>query len=174
MWLTGFFVAHLSGAVQSFTATNTNETPTLEALRDGVSMLDAIADKANGRGLSVAWSAGTDVISVNTFPAAFDRMLMNLIENAHRYGKPPVQLALRRDGATVEIDVLDAGEGVAEADVERLKQPFVRGDSARGGTMGAGLGLALVERLPQWHGGSFDLLPRATGGTIARLRLPLA
>ena len=35
------FAAHLSGAVQSFTATNTSETPTLEALRDGVAMLDA-------------------------------------------------------------------------------------------------------------------------------------
>ena len=35
------FAAHLSGAVQSFTATNTTETPTLEALRDGVAMLDA-------------------------------------------------------------------------------------------------------------------------------------
>jgi uncharacterized damage-inducible protein DinB len=35
------FAAHLSGAVQSFTATNTVETPTLEALRDGVAMLDA-------------------------------------------------------------------------------------------------------------------------------------
>ena len=154
-----------------FARGNPKEAPVRIDARDA---LTAIAAKANGRGLSVEWSPGSDVISINTFPAAFDRMLMNLIENAHRYGKPPVELALRRDGAMVEIDVLDAGEGVALADVERLKQPFVRGDSARGGTMGAGLGLALVERLVQWHGGSFDLLPRATGGTIARLRLPLA
>ena len=154
-----------------FARGNPKEAPVRIDAREA---LTAIADKANSRGLPVEWSAGPDVISVNTFPAAFDRMLMNLIENAHRYGKPPVELALRRAGAMVEIDVLDAGQGVAAADVERLKQPFVRGDSARGGTMGAGLGLALVERLAQWHGGSFDLLPRATGGTIARLRLPLA
>ena len=80
---------------------------------------------------------------------------------------------VRVDDGVAEIDVLDAGAGVAAVDVERLKQPFVRGDQARGGAMGAGLGLALVERLTQWHGGSFDLLPRAGGGTIARIRLPL-
>ena len=153
-----------------FARGNPKEAPVRIDARDA---LTAIADKANGRGMTVHWSAGADVISVSTFPAAFDRMLMNLIENAHRYGKPPVELALRRDGAMVEIDVLDSGVGIAAANVERLKQPFVRGDSARGGAMGAGLGLALVDRLAQWHGGSFDLLPRMTGGTIARLRLPL-
>ena len=154
-----------------FARGNPKEQPVRVDIRES---LRAIADKANGRGLSVEWSDGDTAISVNAFPAAFDRMLMNLIENAHRYGKPPVEIALRRDGAIAEIDVLDAGKGVALADVERLKQPFVRGDQARGGAMGAGLGLALVERLAQWHGGSFDLLQRASGGTIARLRLPLA
>ena len=61
---------------------------------------------------------------------------MNLIENAHRYGRPPVELTVRRDGTMVDIDVLDAGDGVGAGDVDRLKQPFVRGDHARGGAMG--------------------------------------
>lgn len=137
-------------------------------------VLTALAHKAESRSLPVLWTAGQEAICVNTYPAAFERMLMNLIENAHRYGKPPVELHLRRDGAMVDIDVLDAGDGVKAEDVERLKEPFVRGDQARGGAMGAGLGLALVERLAQWHGGSFDLLPRSGGGTVARLRLPVA
>ncbi len=137
-------------------------------------VLTALAHKAESRTLPVLWTAGQEAIFVNTYPAAFERMIMNLIENAHRYGKPPVELQLRRDGAMVDIDVLDAGDGVKAEDVERLKQPFVRGDQARGGAMGAGLGLALVERLAQWHGGSFDLLPRSGGGTVARLRLPVA
>ena len=154
-----------------FARGNPKEAPTRIDLRESLS---AVARKAESRSVPVQWVVGDDEICVNTFPAAFERMLMNLIENAHRYGKPPVELALIRDGTVAEIDVLDAGEGIAAADVERLKQPFVRGDQARGGPMGAGLGLALVERLAQWHGGNFDLLPRPGGGTIARLRLPLA
>jgi two-component system, OmpR family, osmolarity sensor histidine kinase EnvZ len=154
-----------------FARGNPKEAPVRLDLRESLS---AVAAKAESRSLPVTWVPDGDALYVNTFPAAFERMLMNLIENAHRYGKPPVELSLSRDGAIAEIDVLDAGEGVAASDVERLKQPFVRGDQARGGAMGAGLGLALVDRLAQWHGGNFDLLPRPGGGTIARLRLPLA
>lgn len=153
-----------------FARGNPKEAPTRIDLREA---LAAIEQKAASRSVPVLWTSGEQAVFVNAYPAAFERMLMNLIENAHRYGKPPVELQLRRDGIMAEIDVLDAGAGVAPEDVERLKQPFVRGDQARGGAMGAGLGLALVERLAQWHGGNFDLLPRGGGGTIARLRLPL-
>ncbi len=109
---------------------------------------------------------------IAVFPAAFERMLMNLIENAYRYGKPPVEIAALRDGAMIEITVIDHGAGIAPEDAERLKQPFVRGDQARGGSMGAGLGLAIVERLATWHGASFDIARRAGGGNAARIRMP--
>ena len=63
---------------------------------------------------------------------------------------------------------------VVAGTVDRLKQPFTRLDASRSGHSGAGLGLAIVERIAKAHGGTFDLLPRAGGGTEARVVLPIA
>jgi two-component system, OmpR family, osmolarity sensor histidine kinase EnvZ len=139
--------------------------------------LSHIAQKSEALRLPVTWSSdesnSAHASMIEVFPAAFERMLVNLIENAHRYGKPPVEISALRDGAFVEITVIDHGEGVATQDAERLKQPFVRGDVARGGPLGAGLGLAIVERLAKWHNGHFDIARRVGGGNAARIRLPI-
>jgi two-component system, OmpR family, osmolarity sensor histidine kinase EnvZ len=139
--------------------------------------LSHIAQKTEALRMPVTWSSdesnGAHAAMIEVFPAAFERMLVNLIENAHRYGKPPVEISALRDGAFVEITVIDHGEGVATQDAERLKQPFVRGDVARGGPLGAGLGLAIVERLAKWHNGYFDIARRVGGGNAARIRLPI-
>ena len=74
----------------------------------------------------------------------------------------------------VDIDVLDAGDGVSAGDVDRLKQPFVRGDHARGGAMGPDLGLAIVERLAKWHSGKLRPVAAFRRRAVARVRLPLA
>ena len=74
------------------------------------------------------------------------------------------------------LDVADRGPGIPPDEVERLKQPFTRASAARArddGAAGAGLGLAIVDRIARMHGGTFDLLPREGGGTIARVTLPL-
>jgi two-component system, OmpR family, osmolarity sensor histidine kinase EnvZ len=139
--------------------------------------LSHIAQKAEVLRMPVTWSPdesnAAHASMIDVFPAAFERMLVNLIENAHRYGKPPVEISALRDGAFVEITVIDHGAGVATQDAERLKQPFVRGDVARGGHLGAGLGLAIVERLAKWHNGHFDIARRVGGGNAARIRMPI-
>jgi two-component system, OmpR family, osmolarity sensor histidine kinase EnvZ len=135
-----------------------------------------VLELARARGFDVARvrdDEAIDACEIDVYPAAFERIFANLIENAHRYGKPPVQLSVIRDGTMVDINVIDHGEGVAAEDAERLKQPFVRGDAARGGAMGAGLGLAIVDRLAKWHGAHFDIARRAGGGNVARVRFQL-
>ena len=109
-------------------------------------------------------------------PTAVSRLCSNLIDNALAYGAPPVEITTSQRAGRVVLDVADRGPGVPPGEVERLKQPFTRAAASRArsdGAAGAGLGLAIVDRIARLHGGSFDLLPRDGGGTLARVTLPV-
>lgn len=112
-----------------------------------------------------------NVSSLRFAPLALRRALINLIDNALHYAGGQVEIAARRDGGRVVVEVLDRGPGVPAGEVERLKRPFTRLDEARSGPGGAGLGLAIVERIARAHGGRLELAARAGGGLAARLEL---
>ncbi|MFN8695208.1 MAG: ATP-binding protein [Burkholderiales bacterium] len=111
-------------------------------------------------------------------PMAIRRVVTNLIDNAIKHATTPIDVEVKElasPGAAPPrwvLSVLDRGPGIAPSEVERLKQPFMRLDSSRTGASGAGLGLAIVDRIVRMHGGNFDLLPREGGGTEARVTLP--
>jgi two-component system osmolarity sensor histidine kinase EnvZ len=102
---------------------------------------------------------------------ALRRAISNLVDNALRYAGEPIELEAKKDIGGVAIEVRDRGPGIPAGEVERLKRPFTRLDDARSGASGAGLGLAIVERVARGHGGALALLPRPGGGLIARLTL---
>ncbi|GAB3396602.1 two-component system sensor histidine kinase family protein [Azotobacter armeniacus] len=106
-------------------------------------------------------------------PAALRRALTNLLENAWRHGHPPVRLRSSMDGDSAWLEVIDSGAGLGGVSGDELKQAFRRGESARGGTAGAGLGLAIVERITREHGGSLELSEQPGPGLRARISLPL-
>jgi two-component system osmolarity sensor histidine kinase EnvZ len=68
--------------------------------------------------------------------------------------------------------VLDRGPGIPPDRVEHVKQPFARLDDSRSGATGAGLGLAIVDRVAVLHGGRLELNARPGGGLEARVILP--
>ncbi len=118
-----------------------------------------------------------------------NRCLMNLIENAKRYGHlkktnfdEEVILSKRTEikGSVqvlddrILIDIEDNGPGIRTQDIARVLRPFSRGESARTGGGGAGLGLAIVNRLITSADGKLELLRSEQGGLIARLNLPMA
>jgi two-component system osmolarity sensor histidine kinase EnvZ len=107
-------------------------------------------------------------------PLALLRLAANLINNALRHGgdQAPIEVVTRREGDAVILEVMDRGPGIPPEEADRLKQPFTRLESARTGASGAGLGLAIVERVARGHGGHFDLLAREGGGLVARVTLP--
>ena len=112
--------------------------------------------------------------TLNMRPLAIKRLINNLIDNARKHAGGNIELCTTRESNDIVLSVLDRGPGIPPEDVARLKQPFTRLDAARSGHSGAGLGLAIVERIAKAHGGKFDLLSRAGGGTEARVMLPLS
>ncbi len=106
---------------------------------------------------------------------ALRRAVDNLVENAWRHGAAPVVLRTGTDAAHAWIEVADHGAGVAVDELERLRQPFARGGgAARSGVPGAGLGLAIAERVALAHGGRLELHSTPGAGLRARLVLPRA
>jgi two-component system osmolarity sensor histidine kinase EnvZ len=106
-------------------------------------------------------------------PVALQRLLGNLMQNAVRYANVGLEVETKLCGTEMELRVLDRGPGIPTDQLERLKQPFTRLNQARAGMPGAGLGLAIVEKITRLHGGEFILKPRNGGGLVAIVTLPL-
>ncbi|MFE4577567.1 sensor histidine kinase [Streptomyces chartreusis] len=103
------------------------------------------------------------------------RVLTNLLDNAARHARSAVTLTVRREGEWVVAAVADDGDGVAEADRERIFERFVRLDEARSrDDGGAGLGLAIARDVAVRHGGTLTVGRAPAGGALFELRLPQA
>ena len=108
-------------------------------------------------------------------PTLLRRAIGNLMDNAERHGAPPFRLSLTADHDALVIRVADHGLGVTPELLHRLGQPFLRGDHARTNA-GSGLGLSIVKRAAELHGGNLWLEPRKANGRglVATIRIPNA
>ncbi len=100
-------------------------------------------------------------------PVLFEQVLINLIENALKHGRPPYEIRIAREAAEVVIAVADRGPGLG-APAARLFEKFVRASSAPG----AGLGLAVVRAIVVAHGGTVTATARPGGGAVFTVRIP--
>jgi signal transduction histidine kinase len=94
-------------------------------------------------------------MSVIADPDHVDRMIVNLLSNAFKYGQPPVVVQARSRAGGIEIVVRDHGAGIAPDVLERLFARFAQGDSGNTRrSMGVGLGLHIVDELARLNRGS--------------------
>ena len=133
----------------------------------------ACAERAARAGVQIRCELA-DVPVLMLRPLALQRLVDNLVANAARHAGGDILVRTEPAGDGVTLSVLDRGPGIPAGQVERLKEPFTRRDEARSGSSGAGLGLAIANRVAAIHGGRLDLLPREGGGLEARVTLPAA
>ena len=139
-------------------------------LSEDVDLLALVAEEGARAGVEVTG----DHVIVRGDARLIARMVRNLLQNALRHGAPPVSVSIRREGGGVELAVRDHGPGIAEAERERVFEPFYRPSGRSEQAGGWGLGLALVRQITRLHGASVRQETPAGGGACFVVTFPAA
>jgi len=121
-----------------------------------------------GQSLKVEGSAAP----IEARPLALRRSLVNVIDNAFKYGR---EVVLRFEDGKGEllIHVLDRGPGIPREELEKVLTPFYRVEGSRNRESGgAGLGLAIAKDVVEGHGGALEIANRSDGGLRVTFRFP--
>jgi len=133
----------------------------------------AVLGPGSGRRLELSVEPG---LHVTGDAALLGRIVENLVGNAVKFSPEGSPVALRLAASSTReavLEVADRGPGVAPAERETIFRRFARG-GATASVPGLGLGLALVAQAASWHGGRVEVDGNPGGGSVFRLRLPLA
>ncbi len=117
-----------------------------------------------------------DVPTVLVDPAKIEQVLNNLISNAIKYSPSGtvVDVRLSRQGDQVQLSVQDRGQGIPSEEMDKLFKPFSRTSvQTTGGETSTGLGLVIVKKIVDGHGGQINVESEVGEGTTFHVRLPL-
>ena len=163
-------VLHFSRAERRLTRVRVEPLDLVAALYDVAGLFaPLVAD----RGIAVRVEAPEE-LTICADPNALRQVLLNLLDNAARFGpdQQPIRLGACRRGAEMEIWVEDQGPGIPVRDRERVWRAFVRlGHDRESGSTGTGLGLAVVKELVEAQRGRCWLETGSVGGTRVIVRL---
>lgn len=112
----------------------------------------------------------TDDVLVLADPLRLRQVIRNLVTNAERYGRPPIELHVAADDAVVRFEVSDSGPPIAVEDRDRIFEPYETAHSDNPVAGSVGLGLALCRKLARRMGG--DISYRHDDRSVFSLHLP--
>lgn len=145
------------------------DTTTLRAVIEDVQQR---LDPEQARRLGVALSPESEQAPLRGDRVALREMMRNVVDNALLYSPGPVDIVGRVSGSQLLVDVSDRGPGIEEAEKSIVLERFKRG-KAGSGIVGSGLGLSIVSRVAEAHGGRLTLSDREGGGLTVSIALPL-
>jgi signal transduction histidine kinase len=129
---------------------------------------------ATNRQCSIALSLHSIPVEAKADERLLGHIFTNLLSNAVKYSEPgaTVHFTIQREGPEVVCVVRDQGIGISHEDQQQLFKAFHRGGNV-GTRPGTGLGLLLVKRCTELHGGNVQLNSRIGAGTTVTVRLPV-
>ncbi|MBJ3785276.1 extracellular solute-binding protein [Devosia sp. MSA67] len=122
--------------------------------------------------LSVSITDEAAVAPLRADRVALREMMRNVVDNALVYSDGPVDISGRVDKGSLVVEVSDRGPGIDDAEKPEVLERFRRG-KASAGKVGSGLGLSIVARVAEAHGGTLELRDRDGGGLTVAITLPL-
>jgi signal transduction histidine kinase len=151
-------------------ARSVDTTEAMQAL-DLDALLDTVVSDATDAQQLVTL-AGRANMALLGRPMALRRCLVNLIDNAVKYGQQ-AQVTVERNAGAARITIRDKGPGIAPAELARVFEPFYRVETSRSRESGGtGLGLPIARNIAEQHGGSIALANHPDGGLEVTLKLP--
>jgi two-component system sensor histidine kinase MprB len=134
----------------------------------------AAVERTRSRAPHVTITTRLDAVRLVGRPAALERAVLNLLDNAAKWSPPnqPVHVALRQTGGLARLSVTDQGPGIPPGDLPHVFDRFYRAEAARA-LPGSGLGLAIVAQVVASHNGVVRAVNREGGGARLEVVLPL-
>jgi signal transduction histidine kinase len=167
-------ILEFSGIQSGERLLNPTPVPIASLLRD---VLEGSASLAAAAGIDVEQDLPDDLPPVVGDEPALRRVFQNLLGNAIKYGGAGawIRIDARRQGNEVLVTVSDRGIGIDPSDHERIFDPFYRAAAVvEAQIQGAGLGLSLVKRIVEAHGGAISVRSAPGAGAAFTVRLPIA
>jgi PAS domain S-box-containing protein len=139
--------------------------------------LEMVAETAAKAQVQLELAPGGETLTLHADRARLRQVLFNLLSNAIKYNRPGgrVEVAVQAGGdGQALIIVRDNGQGIAEAALAHIFEPFHRAGQERGPVEGAGIGLAVTKAIVELMQGHIEVASRAGEGSTFSVRLPLA
>ena len=163
-------LAHLAKDLETLTKLETGvvhmDRQLVDLSRLAVGLAQRIETRAEQKGLEVRTDiqVGGQIVGD---PMRLEQVGMNLLENAMRYTNAGwIQISVRTLDDGVELEVTDSGVGIPADDIDRVMERFYRVDPSRDrATGGSGLGLSIVGRIVQRHGGEIRISSEVGAGS---------
>ena len=136
--------------------------------------LDVYRHRVEREGLKLITKIDTELPPTQLDENAMTLLLLNLLENAVKYGKGEIAVYLTRVGTRLRLVVGDQGPGIPADEQRKIFERFYRSRDARGTNVrGSGIGLALVKHIAEGHGGTVTVESEPGRGAAFIVDIPL-